>query len=192
MHIAYAAGLFDGEGSILITKHYCNRPTKPYRRFQLKVSIGMTHYPTVEALYQRFGGSIIRNDSAHNNRPANRIQYHWYSWSDHAYRFLVEVEPFLITKREEVLLGIEFQRHVKEVDPLFRKHKGRPPNYDAIYEYRDDLIARLRALKKVSFDISREDLKISLSVNDGPNAACSQAAASKVELLAQSRGRTIS
>lgn len=170
MHVAYAAGLFDGEGNICVAKYYCDRPTKPYMRYQLKVSVGMTHYPTVLAFYREFGGFVVRNDSAHRKNPLNRVQYNWYAWSGYAHKFLVSVEPYLITKREEALLGIEFQEHVEACKPVFRKHKGMPPNKSEIYEYRDNLLAKLKALKKFEFDVTHEELRKLTSVSDGPNA----------------------
>lgn len=170
MHVAYAAGLFDGEGNIIVTKWYCDRPTKPYMRYQLKASIGMTHYPTILAFHTRFSGCVVRNDSAHRKNPLNRIQYTWYVWSGFAYRFLKEIEPYLITKKEEALLGIEFQEHVNECKPLFRQHRGKPPNGVEIYEYRDNLLSKLKDLKKFEYDIPASDLKHLNSVSGGPIA----------------------
>lgn len=161
MEPAYAAGLFDGEGTVRVDEfHIPAGPGRPkaYKRQQLLVAIAMSHYPTIRALYDRFGGSISRDTSAHRRNPNHSIRYTWKVWSGLAMDFLIAVQPFLITKKEQAQLAIKFQRHVRRCDPLFRKHRGVPPSLNRIREYRAKLIAELQHHKAGRFDVPKDKL----------------------------------
>lgn len=56
-HIAYAAGLIDGEGSITVSKHTDGRSYTPY------IVVNMTDKSPVEFCYELFGGRFY-----HQNR----------------------------------------------------------------------------------------------------------------------------
>lgn len=162
MEHAYAAGLFDGEGTVRVDEYDIpaseSRP-KAYRRAQLRVAIAMSHFPTVRALYQKYGGTISRDDSANKKNPKHAIRYTWSSWSSGAAEFLIHVKPFLITKKEQAALAIRFQKHVRQCDPIFRKHKGIPPNLEKIRDFRAKLIAELQRHKAGRFNVPKEMLK---------------------------------
>lgn len=162
MEIAYVAGLFDGEGCIRVDEFSIEagpkRP-KPYRRQQLKVFLSMCHFPTIRALYDQFGGAISRDDSANRKNRNHAISYTWGQSSGGAASFLVQVEPFLIAKKEQAQAGILFQQHIKSCIAIFRRHKGTPPNIDEIRSYRRTLIDELQRHKSGRFDIQKELLK---------------------------------
>lgn len=162
MELAYVAGLFDGEGTVRIDELLIpagpDRP-KAYRRQQLKVAIGMSHYPTVRALYDQFGGSISRNDYARKKSEKNAICYTWGHSSGGAADFLAAICPYLLTKKEQAAIAIRFQKHIRQCDPIFRKHKGVPPNLEKIRAFRAKLIAELQHHKFGRFDVPKEKLK---------------------------------
>lgn len=155
MDIKYFAGLFDGEGWCRIDHYHNTKRKKPYHRYQLIMGLGMTHYPTIKALHDSFGGYIHRYASAKNRNPKNRISYTWRLWSQHACDLLRRAHPFLITKQEQAALCIEFQDHMNSIRTHFRKHRGRPPDADQIHQYRHDLMDKLSALKQESFDVPK-------------------------------------
>ena len=162
MELPYVAGLFDGEGCIRIDEYdikaNATRP-KAYRRTQLRVMLNMTHFPTIRALYDQFGGMITRSDGSHRRNPRHAIRYDWTSWSGQAAEFLEQILPFMIAKREQAKIAILFQKHIRECDPIFRRHHGVPPTLAFIRRHRTNLIAELQRHKLGRFDIPKNHLK---------------------------------
>jgi hypothetical protein len=96
---AYAAGFFDGEGSINI-----RRPGKKPKcaGHKLVVSLAQTVEAPLLWLRERWGGSITRLA-----RPT--LTWEWSVSCRLAGRFLQDVLPFLIVKRKEAEVAIAFQ-----------------------------------------------------------------------------------
>lgn len=97
--ICYAAGFFDGEGSVLIQKpgRTCS--------YRLRVSASQTTVEPIEWLRQRWGGSV-RIRKAKENR---KTVWEWAITTQLALKFLTDVRPFLLVKREQADIAIEFQ-----------------------------------------------------------------------------------
>lgn len=109
--IIYLAGLLDGEGCILIMK---TRPEKAARfvspSYVLRVSIAMTHKETIEWIHNTFGGNFGLSRKAKNGWKA---VWRWNFHSQKASDLLKLMLPYLITKRNEAIVAIEFQALVK-------------------------------------------------------------------------------
>jgi len=99
---AYAAGLFDGEGSVIIQrreKDGCTPST------MLVVSVTITTPAAVDFLRATFGGYTNSWQPRGNRQRAHR----WRLRGEAAFLFLQDVFPYLIIKREHAKVGIEFQ-----------------------------------------------------------------------------------
>ena len=98
---AWAAGLFDGEGSICWTKE---------RTPQVHICCYNGCLELLQKLQRIWGGSIIEN----RKKPGGLIPYKnpVYRWEIYQnaskLQFLEDVSPYLITKREKVLVTIAF------------------------------------------------------------------------------------
>lgn len=107
---AWAAGILDGEGCIIIAKDY--KGTKRVERFRLKVQVSMTHQPTIDRLHVMFGGS------RHNHTPQNsqwRQRHYVILCGEQAEQMLRKVLPYLTAKKEEALVALDFRKlSVKE------------------------------------------------------------------------------
>lgn len=104
VNITYIAGLLDGEGSIGIMKH--NRET-PSPQYFLRVVICNTNKKVLELVQQTLGvGSITVN----NRR--RRALYTWTATSGKAMFILERLLPYLIIKKEQAQLGIDFQQGI--------------------------------------------------------------------------------
>lgn len=97
--ICYAAGFFDGEGTILIGK-----PTRTCG-YRLIVSATQTSIAPMEWFCPRWGGTI----SKRKKRKGRRQAWNWTVTSQLALKFLSDVRPFLIVKAEQADIAIEFQ-----------------------------------------------------------------------------------
>ncbi len=101
----YAAGFFDGEGSISIR-------SGPKNWWQVVVRIGQNDRRPLELIQERWHGKIQVRKS-----PSGV----WYSLAIHtrqAYAFISEIRPFLIVKAESADVVIEF--YEKNIMPVGR------------------------------------------------------------------------
>ncbi|MBA7663937.1 hypothetical protein ES703_71985 [subsurface metagenome] len=101
LEVAYIAGLFDGEGSIFIS-----RDSRSYNNpGSLVVSLGMTAREPLDLLSRIFGGRT----KTHKRYPPHNTLYDWRLGSKKAEVFLRIVKPYLIVKKEEANLALSFQ-----------------------------------------------------------------------------------
>lgn len=101
--LAYAAGLFDGEGSITIQRSN--------NTFSLVVRVTSTDRPIVDFLLLHFGGWIgvqTPNKNVKNCRPC----WFWGIQSKAASLFLARIAPFLVIKKSQADLAAEFQARI--------------------------------------------------------------------------------
>ncbi|MFA5377841.1 MAG: LAGLIDADG family homing endonuclease [Dehalococcoidia bacterium] len=101
----YTAGIIDGEGSIMINRSY--GPT--YKRgfsYRLEVTVTNTNEWLVNWLKMNYGGSIHLRKS---RKPQEKDCYAWSLWSRAARRFLEFILPYLILKKAQAEIAIQFQ-----------------------------------------------------------------------------------
>lgn len=107
---AYLAGLIDGEGHIGISIARGNKSAKGClggESHRLNVSVRMTDRGPLDAAAEWTGfGRVVTKAIPQN---ARRVPYEWIVWSRQAAGVIVAVEPFLIVKKPQARLAIEFQ-----------------------------------------------------------------------------------
>lgn len=111
----YVAGLLDGEGTILIYK------VRDY--YQLSVRITNTDLKVLESLKNLFGGDIGSKCEKVSKRT--RSCWTWQIQGQKSAELLVELYPYLLVKREQARLALEFQTHkqlLKREDALKEEH----------------------------------------------------------------------
>lgn len=101
---AYAAGLFDGEGhvGIVVVK---NGRGEVYHRLMLNVT--NTNIEVIHWLFDRWDGAI--HNPRYFAKEEWRTAHRWTVSDGRASKFLQDVLPYLIIKKEQAELGIEFQ-----------------------------------------------------------------------------------
>jgi hypothetical protein len=103
---AYAAGLLDGEGSIILWKPKGSQS----RRMRLRILIINTYEPVMDWLVSRIGGAIHRRQHASTNYSSNPLPiWTWTVHGSNAVAVLKQLMPFMIIKRDKAKLGIESQ-----------------------------------------------------------------------------------
>jgi hypothetical protein len=105
--VLYAAGIFDGEGSIGINR---NRTPKGSYRWWLVVSVANIDMRLHIWLQATFGGHVRVNSRKNPARPC----YHWTLTSRQAADFLKLLSPFLKIKGEQAAVGMEFQEAIHQ------------------------------------------------------------------------------
>ena len=144
MELAYAAGLFDGEGYARISRW--EKPKSAHVAWQVRIGIGMTYKPIIEELHKQFNGSFYVND--HSKRNSNhRPQYFWTARSKEACAFLSAVLPFLVVKREEVILCLELQANIETYKFKLGNRFWKHPDHAQIIAHRQRLADQVSELK---------------------------------------------
>lgn len=106
--VAYAAGLFDGEGCIWIKRRAA--PGCCGDVYALTADVSQDDPRPLTWLAERWGGQA-RPRSV--QLRANRIAHRWYASGPTAAAFLRDVLPYLIVKHEQAVLAVEFQERHK-------------------------------------------------------------------------------
>ena len=105
LKLAYLAGLFDGEGCVMIRKAYGrNSPIK------LSVMLGNTNRPLVEIFKSTFGGAIFvihRKDG-----DIRATVWQWTIVCRAAGQALEALLPYLIGKKQEAEIAIALQKRI--------------------------------------------------------------------------------
>lgn len=130
---AYAAGIIDGEGCIQIFSRPCKTAYgSPYPGYRCEITIANTKVDLMKWLVQHFGGTYRAKHSANNRNPKHKICYEWRLGS-HAKKeqFLLGILPYILVKREQAVLALEFVRLGRKPNPEKREalmQKCRPLN----------------------------------------------------------------
>ncbi len=94
--LGWAAGLFDGEGSLGIYRDKRSNSAK------LDVSLTMIDKDPIDKLYEMLGGIY-----AEYTRP-ERLTYRWSVYGKLATAPLLMIYPYLILKKDQVRVALEF------------------------------------------------------------------------------------
>ena len=132
--LAWVAGFFDGEGSVVISKNAANS-------FYLVIEITNRNSSCLQQLQAVFGGSIQKRD---RGNPKWACCYVWFLGGGKAKEFLLAISPFLRIKGEQALVGIELQRAIDR----FKYKKGRAALPRCDVTYREALKIKLAELNR--------------------------------------------
>ncbi len=99
VELAYAAGYFDGEGMVTISKSVGS--------YGIRVVLSNTYKPTVEWLHENFGGVVSR---AFKGSSKWRQAWRWQASGFVAYNFLIQVYSYLREKAPQADEALAFYR----------------------------------------------------------------------------------
>ena len=97
--IEYAAGFFDGEGSVSIQS-----PRKSSYSWRLDIRVGQNDPAPLYELQRHWGGSVS---------PVRERHYQWCISSRKAAIFLRDIFPYLIVKKKSAKIGLELTEHIE-------------------------------------------------------------------------------
>lgn len=101
---SYAAGFFDGEGCIRITKR--NPRNGRSTNYSLLVTVAQKDGQSMDWLYGNFGGMVYMKNK---KKDESDWVYEWRLTDRKAYEFLKKILPFIIVKKAQARLAIRFQ-----------------------------------------------------------------------------------
>ncbi len=145
--IAYLAGLFDAEGSIIVEKKKPANSNKSVR-YGVVVSMGNTRPELVQVARDRYGGSVV---GPVYQKEGQRPFYLWRLSGKSACEFLRDIEPYLIVKRDRLPLVHELQDRIEN-------YHHKPLGEDEI-QTREEIYRRFRRLNRrgISLDDEEDD-----------------------------------
>lgn len=141
--LAWAAGVFDGEGCVAITRV----PAAKQRgcltdRYTVVVKVAMCHLPTVRRFFDLFATGTVQRGMARSNKC--NASYAWLCQARLAATVLEQMRPYLVTKAEEADVALKF---MKLPLALTGGHGGNKVTSAALLEQRLGLYWLLRTLK---------------------------------------------
>ncbi len=128
MPAAYAAGLFDGEGSVSIISRRRPRLHRPWH--ELTVQLQMCRPEAPHWLAEHFGGRVTPYSKGKVRH------YKWTAYTANAGRFLRIILPYLLTRRRSAEIALEFAETIGQ--------RGHNHLEDGVFERRESLRWALR------------------------------------------------
>lgn len=143
---AYAAGLIDGEGCI---GAYNTRPKMDRRAayYQLTVRVTMKAAEPILFLHRHFVGALTISRKKSGDGRAYSV---WHARNRKAEAFLLEILPYLIEKRAQAELALEFAALRRRTRAGFKSGQRYPDNVLNIY---DGYVKRLKAMKRSAQEV---------------------------------------
>jgi hypothetical protein len=149
---AYIAGLIDGEGSIMLTRHWIKNRRRYY--YNIKVRIFNTNLEALEWVQLKVGGGSLNVVSSYNKRGRFTIRTQKdYYYLDFARRLAVpllrRILPYLIIKKKRAELILDYHEKtkykmnfIKKGQPFYGSH---PLNRDEL-KLREEYYLKVRSL----------------------------------------------
>jgi hypothetical protein len=138
--LAYAAGFFDGEGSVVIVRRQPRNKDRISWSYSILATVSQRDGEIMDWLYGNFGGSVLWKD---RENPT----YMWTITHRGAERFLKEILPFLRYKRPQAELALRLQQRLYKT--IRRKDGTAEMLSDNELEIREKMRKECSALKHI-------------------------------------------
>ena len=139
---AYAAGILDGEGTIVVRASRKQGYNHPF--YRLSVQVVNSHFGVIKWFSERWYASV----KGKPNLREGYLPIHYLCWSgDQAISVLEDLLPYIVIKKEQALLAIEFQARVTD--------SNRKPLTHEEIEIREVLSNRMAALNHSPWPVRR-------------------------------------
>jgi len=120
----YTAGLFDGEGSVVIAKKKPRKPTQK-ETYELWAGVGVCNKEIMDRIGDEFGASPFLKNRTKPKGKEYWSDYHYIQLhGNNAVRFLLQIYPHLRIKIKQADLAFEFQKRVNARQSRFGGHLG--------------------------------------------------------------------
>lgn len=154
--IVWAAGFFDGEGSVFVEISK-NKNTRRRVRNLLTASVTQTSTPCLNLFKQCFGGNITPITKSRRQHMNNSVCFVWRVRSKDAIAFLEVIAPYVVVKKEQVELALQYP--LTSADG--RKYAGPyNPLPDEVHNRRMEIGQKLRDIRASmkTASVVREDV----------------------------------
>jgi hypothetical protein len=109
LRIAWAAGFFDGEGYVGISKRVTTYKGKKYESLYVRIGINHVAPEPLEEMIRLFGGTLRKQpiEKVVGNR---KPRHQWKITTEKANNALLEMLPYMVNKQYVASLAIDFQK----------------------------------------------------------------------------------
>ena len=120
--IAYAAGLFDGEGNINYKQYKCKNPSgKIYMKWNVAMEVAMTDLDCIKNFFDIVGVGSIHFKGIGKGSLGKKDQWRWRCSHQKALYLAKLFLPYSVTKRPKLLQIINHYEFVKPTEALGKK-----------------------------------------------------------------------
>lgn len=137
--LAWAAGFFDGEGTVGLYKVTQYHSGKPYFGWRLSARLSGCHRASVEKFAAIIGFGTIKMQRR-TTRTGKSI-WNWQAFNSHVLKSLVPLLPYLVIKADQVRLAVSYRDSVGNFGS-----GGKPPD---LVKKHLDMADRMKFLKTV-------------------------------------------
>jgi hypothetical protein len=143
-HLAYLAGIVDGEGCIHIG-HYFNK-SQNQKVFHSLLQITSTDKCLIEWLTNIFGGNSSVYTDAQTPKNSTLKPYVWKASGERLTHLCELLIPFAIIKKEQLEIMLEFRRTFQDQHEPRKGQQGIQSMSQELIDYRLRLMSKLRSL----------------------------------------------
>jgi hypothetical protein len=139
----WAAGFFDGEGSINITNQVQQSTGRMYHA--LCLSTAQVSREPLDVLAARWGGTVVSRVPGPTARPNTQLSFAWQVRSQQAENFLRDIQPYAIVKARDIEIALRFREIKATRGGVTGQGRGTPRQQD-VHDAREAL--RLELLER--------------------------------------------
>ena len=145
LHIAYLAGIIDGEGSIYIGNYSCNKTTGA-RYFQTNIQVTNTDKPLIDWLFEKFGGRVNTRTPGQIAKNSRKQPYVWTISGDLLTHICELILPFLICKKRQCEIMLKMRATFSSEHQPKKGQHGIQPLDKELLDTRQAFMDEMRAL----------------------------------------------
>lgn len=141
--IIYLAGIVDGEGALVISKHTSNH--KRGYNYQVRLEISNTEKGLPDWILQNFGGRVSSYTFKQTPKNSRKPVFRWTCEGERLTHICELVYPFSVIKKAEIEIVLKMRYTLQK--PISRKgHQGIPSLPQEELDYRHSLYLKLKTL----------------------------------------------
>ncbi len=144
LHLAYLAGIIDGEGCIHIG-YYFNK-SQNRATYHTLIQVTSTDKPLIEWLSNKFGGKAALYTKAQTPKNSRQIPYVWKITGDDLTHLCRLVLPFMISKKDQIKIMIKMRETFYDQHEPKKGQQGIQPMSQELINFRHSLMSELRSL----------------------------------------------
>ena len=148
LNINYIAGLFDGEGWIMISRSSKEVKGRKNPAYHFRIGIEITSHDILKEIVKIYSGNIYTRPQRNNRK----VTYTWYLDSNNAMNFLKTIANRLFIKKRQAKIAIDYQKHVNKFTENNHRTGRKLTSKEA--GYRENTVLKIRSLN--SFNALRK------------------------------------
>jgi len=141
--IIYLAGIVDGEGALVISKHTSNH--KRGYNYQVRLEVSNTEKRLPDWIFEHFDGRVSAYTPKQTPKNSRKPVFRWTCEGERLTHICELIYPFSVFKKEEIDIVLEMRYTLQK--PISRKGcQGIPPITQEELDYRHSLYLKLKTL----------------------------------------------